>query len=395
MLSIMRIAVLTMAMMALSGFLHPYIVRAQDWRNPSDTCYREASSNGLSAVWTLCPLAGDVECNSDGLLAEQWRRKGAFAGTGWDAQCQAINGDVIWCCLQKSTALCNHIADKMGRQGSICRPTCQVGDEVPLIQVTHMGSDQEPCAVGSVCCVDARAGEGSGPAAGDRCLDPSINIPSECKSVNNLGSDEILVSPSTPGWGSYLNSSVTCPAGTGCVIPKGDDACTGMAQRAELAGASLGSEAQAVYTNYACRDESDCDTSQYAIIPRSGENPCPGSKKCCYTKSPTSDDASGGESARDAESAPEGTPKTLPDPLGGASIQQIIGNVIAAFAGISGSIALAMFIYGGIMMITSRGESGKVTTARSIMVNAAIGIGLIFLAYMFVAAIIDAILATN
>lgn len=46
--------------------------------------------------------------------------------------------------------------------------------------------------------------------------------------------------------------------------------------------------------------------------------------------------------------------------------------------GITGSAALLMFVYGGFVLLSSGGDSGKVTTGKTILRNAIIGIFIIF-----------------
>jgi hypothetical protein len=169
-----------------------------------------------------------------------------------------------------------------------------------------------------------------------------------------------------------IETAGACSGGDTCTVARGSEFCKASAAKEGLAG------------NYACVAKSgDCekDIAEKAGILQG--KLCLAGQKCCVLKV--------GEAP--AAKAPVGTPKTLPDPLGGANIHSIIGNVIRTFAGIAGSIALVMFVYGGIMMVTSGGAQEKVTNARKILINSTIGIVLIFAAYTFVAAIIDAILA--
>ena len=95
----------------------------------------------------------------------------------------------------------------------------------------------------------------------------------------------------------------------------------------------------------------------------------------------------------DGGGASNANTQTIYDPLGGANIPVILGGVIRGFAGIAGSIAFLMFIYGGIMYILSGGEGDKVKKATMILQNASIGIVLIFGAYAIVHSILEAILA--
>ena len=47
-----------------------------------------------------------------------------------------------------------------------------------------------------------------------------------------------------------------------------------------------------------------------------------------------------------------------------------------------GSIALAMFLYGGYMWMTARGSGEKVEKAKDIIISAVLGIAVIFLSYV-------------
>jgi len=71
----------------------------------------------------------------------------------------------------------------------------------------------------------------------------------------------------------------------------------------------------------------------------------------------------------------------LDDPLGGATPQTLIGKVIAAALGLVGSLALAMFIYGGFMWMTAMGNPEKVKKGRDTMLWAVLGLVIIFSAY--------------
>lgn len=66
------------------------------------------------------------------------------------------------------------------------------------------------------------------------------------------------------------------------------------------------------------------------------------------------------------------------------SIQELIGKVIQAALGISGSLALLMFIYGGFTWMLSAGNSEKVTKGKNTLVWASIGLIVIFSSYAMV-----------
>lgn len=63
---------------------------------------------------------------------------------------------------------------------------------------------------------------------------------------------------------------------------------------------------------------------------------------------------------------------------------QIAVNVSRIILGVVGSLALAMFVYGGLMMIISQGSSDKVTKARTILTNAVIGLVIVFTAWSII-----------
>jgi hypothetical protein len=73
----------------------------------------------------------------------------------------------------------------------------------------------------------------------------------------------------------------------------------------------------------------------------------------------------------------------LSNPLGDTvnTPQALIGKVITAVIGVVGSIALLMFIYGGIIWMTSSGSSEKVKKGRDILIWSAIGLVVIFMSY--------------
>jgi hypothetical protein len=56
---------------------------------------------------------------------------------------------------------------------------------------------------------------------------------------------------------------------------------------------------------------------------------------------------------------------------------QTFGNIANLILGITGSLALLMFVYGGFKMITAAGESGKVDEGKTVLKNAIIGIVII------------------
>lgn len=75
--------------------------------------------------------------------------------------------------------------------------------------------------------------------------------------------------------------------------------------------------------------------------------------------------------------------------LGNQDIRVTIANIIRLALGLLGIIALVLVIYGGVRYMTAGGDDQKVTEARKILVNAAIGLAIIMSAYAIVTFIIS------
>jgi hypothetical protein len=85
---------------------------------------------------------------------------------------------------------------------------------------------------------------------------------------------------------------------------------------------------------------------------------------------------------------------SLQNPLGTADLRLIIGNVIKAALGFTGVIALLMFVYGGFLFLTSRGNMEQVKQGKNTLIWATIGLVVIFTAYTVVNALIAALVTS-
>jgi hypothetical protein len=74
----------------------------------------------------------------------------------------------------------------------------------------------------------------------------------------------------------------------------------------------------------------------------------------------------------------------LTNPLGNATPNSLIGRVINAILGVIGSLALLMFVYGGITWMTSSGSPEKIKKGRDIIIWSVIGLAVIFFSYALV-----------
>ena len=59
-------------------------------------------------------------------------------------------------------------------------------------------------------------------------------------------------------------------------------------------------------------------------------------------------------------------------------------NVANWILGITGSLALAFFIYGGVMFLVSAGNTERVTKAKQIIIGAVIGLIIVFASYTII-----------
>lgn len=78
-------------------------------------------------------------------------------------------------------------------------------------------------------------------------------------------------------------------------------------------------------------------------------------------------------------------------PIGKKSPSQIIGSVIKTVLGIIGAIALLIFVYGGIMWMTSGGSPERIKKAQTTLIWAVIGLLVIFASYTLVDFVINAL----
>jgi hypothetical protein len=100
---------------------------------------------------------------------------------------------------------------------------------------------------------------------------------------------------------------------------------------------------------------------------------------------------------RPTDSTTNPTTVSLPNPLGPnkTDIPQFLGQIINYALGIIGSLALVMFIYGGLTWMLSAGNQEQVAKGKQIVIWAALGIAIIFTSYALVRFVITAIGTAN
>lgn len=81
----------------------------------------------------------------------------------------------------------------------------------------------------------------------------------------------------------------------------------------------------------------------------------------------------------------------LSNPLGTTDFRVLTGRAIRIVTGISGSVGLLMFIYGGFTWLTSGGSPEKIKQGKKIFVTAALGLIIIFGSYALLRALFAAL----
>jgi len=76
------------------------------------------------------------------------------------------------------------------------------------------------------------------------------------------------------------------------------------------------------------------------------------------------------------------TQTVLQNPLGNVNnVSQLYGRIIYAFLGLSGAVALIMFILGGFSWMTAQGNEEKIKKGRDTLIWAVLGLIVIFSSY--------------
>lgn len=90
---------------------------------------------------------------------------------------------------------------------------------------------------------------------------------------------------------------------------------------------------------------------------------------------------------------PPRPPRTrLSNPLGsGVTFSRLVGRAVRLFMGVSGSLALLMFVYGGFVWTTAAGNPEAIKKGKQIFIWAAVGLVFIFISYALLNALFGAL----
>lgn len=84
----------------------------------------------------------------------------------------------------------------------------------------------------------------------------------------------------------------------------------------------------------------------------------------------------------------------LYNPVRANSVPELIGSIIQGVLGVVGALALFYLVWGGIMWMTSGGNSDKVKKGKDAIVWAIFGLAIIFFSYTVVNFVLDSITGT-
>lgn len=83
-------------------------------------------------------------------------------------------------------------------------------------------------------------------------------------------------------------------------------------------------------------------------------------------------------------------PTAALNPLAVTSVQALVGNAIQTLMGLIGSIALVMFVYGGVLWMTAMGNAEKTKKATQIIIWSSLGVLVILFSYALVNFVFEA-----
>jgi hypothetical protein len=125
-------------------------------------------------------------------------------------------------------------------------------------------------------------------------------------------------------------------------------------------------------------------------------NDCNAGFTCCHSGGTSICKSAPSPSSGGSSSPSSGGTVKLADvsPVGETDVPTIIGNVIKAVLGIIGAVALFMFVYGGILLLSSGGRQDQIKKGKDVLIWAIIGIAVILASYALVEFIISGLTAT-
>lgn len=391
------------------------------------SCVSVAVPDQQLVGYCLKPAGLGSPCSSGSMCRSDVCTNGKCAPGGEDTKCysQADCQESLYCDVS-STYTCT----VKKAAGDACVKSFECGSN---------SCKNKKCAVGksgSTCVTNSDCGDGLFCDDGDGLNDPvcasKVSVGNFCK--NN---DDCVTNKCEPSTGGK-NVCAIASVGGSCATTKdcGDAAfCDGstcktkLAKNAECANddqcaggqcdkgdsktAKKGKCTDLISSVGMCFKDADCQVNQYCDVASchdklEGEASCTddheclsnacvagtdGTKKCTAT--------SGGSGGAPSVAPPKTTAAELKGDIGeklkkfdglgliSSDVPSVIGLIIRTAFGLIGSIALAMFVYGGIMWMTAGGSEDKVKKARNTFLWATLGLIAVFMSYAVISYVIS------
>ncbi len=86
-----------------------------------------------------------------------------------------------------------------------------------------------------------------------------------------------------------------------------------------------------------------------------------------------------------------GTGIPLQNPINATSVPELVNSIVKAILGMVGALALFMFVYGGMLWMTSAGNAQRIEKGKETLIWATIGLVIIFASYAILSFIFTAL----
>ena len=79
------------------------------------------------------------------------------------------------------------------------------------------------------------------------------------------------------------------------------------------------------------------------------------------------------------------------NPINADSVPELVNDIVTVILGSVGALALAMFVYGGMLWMTSAGNQQRVQKGKETLIWAVLGLAIIFASYAILNAVLSAL----
>jgi len=211
-------------------------------------------------------------------------------------------------------------------------------------------------------------------------------------------------SVSSPKVGIYFDNAVPRGAGINCMNSSGKSVVSwGCCSQYGVSSSNVVQEYGILTIVEGCKDDTKI-ISNYSLYQKFYPGETPQNGKCSsngYKDSNSGGGASSGSGGGGSTSGSgaggggsavaTGWVPIGSSPIQISSINSLIGTVIRAILGVVGSLALLMFVFGGLAWLTSGGNEKRVAAGKDTIIWAAIGLVIVFFSYVIVKFVLEAV----